>query len=1248
LRVVNQQIDGEVNLNALEGDFFTNLSLEGFSMTLAPQDTVLAFDNLTLEYALLPLLNGNVDIKSVVLDNPRVNFIQHPDSTWNFQRFFPTSADKLDTIPGEPVQMVFNLGLFKLNKGHANIIMSDSLIPRYVSNLNIELSGRYSSREMGIDLKHLGFITPPGPVDVKHLQFSVNKVDSMWSLKDFALVTPRNSIGAQGTYAGLDSLKADIETLPIQVDEFAWILPDFKLGITPEIDLKSRVNRNNLELDLDIRYQNQQLGLKGTVKEFFNLLDDSLRHRAVLDLKLFFRNIDLQKWLLMPGLPLEINGNVNISGNGLEESSLPLTLEGDFSGGRWKQYLFRDFGIKGSYKDGATTVQSHFFSDVGAFDLYASGNLNDHKAPIKLRLTVKGFHADRFLPDWGDSTVLNMDVRGDGTGNDFESFEAGFSVRMRKSIAARVPVNSLFLEGRINRKNIQVDTLLLKNKSLLLKAKGEYNSKGYIQSEFETRFTDLEAFRSYIKDSVLWKRLTVDGYARGRSDSLLLYVLLNADSLQYDTIGGISATRFSGRGLLSSDGFCGKGILKLANIAASGQNADTLTIEADVTPDSVDARLGLWISDSLSFKTHLLGNLSPPFQVHIPKLEISFPHDEFVLAGEGPHIYIDSFRMEMDELRLRAENNKQFAVNAGGVFQPGDSIDVKVSIENFDFSLLQGLVWRDIPLSGMASVNLEAKSPLSKPEFDLQVRVDSLNFRELNVQTLHLDIANRSDTLRAFLLVKSPSDDSIRLKGIVPVFFSLSDSQVVSTLKTVDGRLLAKNIRPASFLNFPDPNRQSFDALLNMDVKARGEVTCPVLEGNIKIAGGQISFPAYGVEYSDLKLKVNIDSNKVIVDSLFARNEKGTLLISGDIAFDTTLISGNLSDADLSLKARDFFLSRHRNHEIQISADTWVKIDNDLPVYGGDLTIQRSSFYLPALLNMGSSSQVNKPLLLKALEDTLVDNTMVVKGDTLSISGKDSVLENDLMKKLTGRLKISIPRNTWIKSEDMNIELYGDFDLLKNNEYFEIFGTLGVSRGYYTLYGRKLIIEEGVLTFQGGQEINPLINLKADYQFRGKDKQKNKLIMEAGGTAFEPTLSFTLNGNSITERDAMAYLIFNQSFDKLSLSSQEGISGNMPSAMLAGLVSSQLTKAIGNTLNLDIVEVKAGDTWESATFMVGKYITNNLFVTYQRGFGENEEESLVPQTITLEYELTKNLFFRLTQGDIKDSGIDVILKFEKD
>jgi autotransporter translocation and assembly factor TamB len=94
------------------------------------------------------------------------------------------------------------------------------------------------------------------------------------------------------------------------------------------------------------------------------------------------------------------------------------------------------------------------------------------------------------------------------------------------------------------------------------------------------------------------------------------------------------------------------------------------------------------------------------------------------------------------------------------------------------------------------------------------------------------------------------------------------------------------------------------------------------------------------------------------------------------------------------------------------------------------------------------------------------------------------------------------------------------------------------------------------------------------------------------------------------------------------------------------MVSSQLNKTIGTRLKLDMIEINATENWQSAAFVVGKYITNDLFVIYQRGFGEAEGDEITPETITLEYELNRLLFFRLQSGSSKESGVDVILKFE--
>lgn len=1246
LQAVNEQVEGNVTFDRLEGNFFSSLTIHDFRAGLSENDTILSFDRLALRYSVWPLINNTVQVHSIELNNPHFVMEQGEDSTFTFRKLLPEKTGKKDSVPPGPLKMTFNLGHFGLNDGHIKFRMHDSIVPAYLSGLNIEMGGTYGPKGFDADLKHLGFLTPPDIPDLEHLQVSLAREDSTWSVRDFVLTTPRNQVGISGDYINLEKFDASLNTSPLQLNEFAWILPDFKIGVSPTVDLTANVEKNDLNIDLQLAHNDESIGLKGHVKEFAKVITDSTRHRAVLDVSLSFSNLSPEKWFLLSDLPLILNGHVKLAGNGLGGSNTPLDLNGDISGSRWEQYTFRELDFNASYMNGATKVQTRVATDMGTFNANASANLRNTSAPFRVMVKAENFPAERFLPGWGDNTLLNMTVEASGSGNDAATLDAGFSVLLEKSVAAHVQVDTLMLRGRFNKGDVTLDTLHFLNSSAQLYAKGFYGKDGLISSDFESRVSDVEAFNHYIGTPARWRKLLVEGHASGKADSLVFDVMAEADSLSYDTLAHASKLDVNGKGMLTSRGLIGSADLNLRGIESSGQQADSLMLNADLQPKNWDAHLSLWMADSVSLHTNVQGNMKAPFEFFLPRLDIRTPFEDFSMEGEGATVYMDTTRLELQDFHLTAGRNGQFHVRAGGRYLPGDSIDVNLSVEQFDLSLLENLTFLDLPVSGMVSASVNADGPLSKPVFNMSARLDSLAYQQIRVTKLAMDVNHEQDSLHASMKIHSPRGDSITARAVTPIFINLTDSQMVSTIQTIDGSLRATRLRPSAFFELENPDNQLLKAIVDMDVKVDGNVMQPAFKGFVNITNGEMAIPAYGIRYKDLKLRSRLDSNQVIIDSLFARRDKGTLLIEGNMALDTTLVSGNVSSIDLSLKAREFYLSRHRNHEIQINSDAWFKTRDEKPVYGGRLTVLRSSFYLPAILDMGGKGEADKPMLMQALEDTTADRSNVIEGDTIQVVPEKP--KSDFMKGLTGNINIRIPQNSWVKSEDMNVELHGDFDLLKNNEYFEIFGTLGISRGYYTLYGRKLIINEGQLTFQGGEAFNPRVNLRAAYQFRGKDKQKNELIMIAGGTAFEPELSFTLNENSITERDAMAYLVFNKSFDQLSFGNQEGASGNVASAMLSGLVSSQLTKTIGNTFNLDMVEVKAGDDWESATFMVGKYITNNLFVTYQRGFGETEEESLTPQTITLEYEVTRNLSFRLTQGDVRDSGIDLILKFEKE
>lgn len=232
----------------------------------------------------------------------------------------------------------------------------------------------------------------------------------------------------------------------------------------------------------------------------------------------------------------------------------------------------------------------------------------------------------------------------------------------------------------------------------------------------------------------------------------------------------------------------------------------------------------------------------------------------------------------------------------------------------------------------------------------------------------------------------------------------------------------------------------------------------------------------------------------------------------------------------------------------------------------------------------------------------------------------------------------------------MHIELSGDLELIKHEDFFEIFGTVDVVRGQYDLLGKTFVIEEGTIRFQGGEDIVPQLDIKASYSFRTSERIEQELTVKVSGTAESPAVSFSMDDESVNEGDALSYILFGKGMNELSTDQQSNLSGSGGGSLAgnaaATLISSQISGFLGNKLNMDYLEIKSEGGFENATVVVGKYITNDLFVSYEQRFGgRNEKDDLSTYEVKLEYELFKFLFLQLNNSSV-DSGFDIIFKLD--
>ncbi|HKJ80145.1 MAG TPA: translocation/assembly module TamB domain-containing protein, partial [Prolixibacteraceae bacterium] len=346
----------------------------------------------------------------------------------------------------------------------------------------------------------------------------------------------------------------------------------------------------------------------------------------------------------------------------------------------------------------------------------------------------------------------------------------------------------------------------------------------------------------------------------------------------------------------------------------------------------------------------------------------------------------------------------------------------------------------------------------------------------------------------------------------------------------------------------------------------------------------------------------------------------------------------------------DFNLVNHNQFNIQLSGNANLGGEKGNVVYGGDLKIPQAEIYLPAIMAMTgkmNTPEMPKPILVRHAErmDISIDSIGI---ETFEMPNPDSVQFN-YFDDLQGQLRLRIPKNTWVKNQDMRIEISGELELIKNQEFFELFGSVEVVRGQYDLLGKTFVIDDGAITFQGGEEMLPRLNIEATYSFRNAERAEQELTVKIMGTAESPEIEFLLDGSAISEGDALSYIIFGKSMDALTMSEQQNVDdaggSSLAGRAAASVISSQITDFLGDRLNVDYIEVKSDGSFDNASVVVGKYITNDLFVSYEQRFGEVDEKDLAKYEVKLEYELFRFLFFELNNSS-NDSGFDVIVKFD--
>jgi translocation and assembly module TamB len=189
-----------------------------------------------------------------------------------------------------------------------------------------------------------------------------------------------------------------------------------------------------------------------------------------------------------------------------------------------------------------------------------------------------------------------------------------------------------------------------------------------------------------------------------------------------------------------------------------------------------------------------------------------------------------------------------------------------------------------------------------------------------------------------------------------------------------------------------------------------------------------------------------------------------------------------------------------------------------------------------------------------------------------------------------------------------------------------------IREGRYRAYGQNLAISDGQLIFQGPPD-NPGLDIRA---IRKIPSENVVVGVQLSGTLQEPEASL-FSEPGMEQSQAMSYLLTGRSLERGS----KGDNNQIAQALaLYGLEKgSGVTEKLGDKLGVD--EISVGSDWETddAALMLGKQLSDRLYLTYAVGLFD------AVSTVMLRYTLTRQLHLE-ARSSTRANSLDLIWEKE--
>jgi len=398
---------------------------------------------------------------------------------------------------------------------------------------------------------------------------------------------------------------------------------------------------------------------------------------------------------------------------------------------------------------------------------------------------------------------------------------------------------------------------------------------------------------------------------------------------------------------------------------------------------------------------------------------------------------------------------------------------------------------------------------------------------------------------------------------------------------------------------------------LNADIVVSGAVGTPRLGGTVALSNGSARLFGPNVILEDVEFAATgDDTDRISIQGQVASGE-GQIAASGVIELGASGPRGTLTIA-----GNDFEAVNTLDVQASVSPDLEFSLSPDRIDVNGSVMIP--------------TAQINPRYASDESVVTVSSDQIIVQPD------RETVVGSDTLPAIYADVTIEFGDDVGIEAFGLTGELAGAVVINQvPGEPTRGRGEFRIEDGTYAAYGQELEIRTGRLLFVDGPVERPGLDIEAV-----RRPAPDVLVgARVRGTLAQPELSL-FSEPPMQQQEQLSYLVLGRPLGGNTSSEESALARAALSLGLRG--GNFVSERINESLGLDEfgIQTEPGESASAASFVIGKYLSPSLYVSYGVG--------LFNPVATLQLRYTISEHWRLaTESSDEQSGGDIIWNVER-